>query len=309
MAQTSATPMNGHQSQLVEGEGQPGAPTETIDMIGAYDQGGFRRVCELCQTRYAAEGKSRGRRRRKPVHNRLSFRVREELATRIANGRIAPGSKLPPEPALAEELGVSRATLREALRSLEEDGFVTRTRGTGTHATRRPRLRNNLDVNFGVTEAIRASGMAAGTRESAVSFDIASPDQAEALDLSPEARVIVLERVRTADDRAVVLSRDVLRADRLSVSDVTGMPLDGSLYALLELRGHAVHHGVVTVTPTRASRSIARRLGVKAGALLMYLRQLDYGEDGEPVLFSEEHHVADAFEFAVVRRGPGKGST
>jgi hypothetical protein len=36
--------MNGHQSQVVEGEGQPGTPTETIDMIRAYDQGGFRRV-------------------------------------------------------------------------------------------------------------------------------------------------------------------------------------------------------------------------------------------------------------------------
>jgi hypothetical protein len=33
MAQTSAIPMKGHQSQLVEGEGQPGTPTETIDMV------------------------------------------------------------------------------------------------------------------------------------------------------------------------------------------------------------------------------------------------------------------------------------
>jgi hypothetical protein len=44
MVHTRATPMNGHQSQVVEGEGQPGTPTETIDMIRAYDQGGFRRV-------------------------------------------------------------------------------------------------------------------------------------------------------------------------------------------------------------------------------------------------------------------------
>ncbi len=90
---------------------------------------------------------------------RLSFSVRDELAGRITSGAIPPGSRLPPEPQLAEDFGVSRATLREALRSLEEDGFVTRRRGAGTFATHRPRLRNNLDVNFGVTEAIRASGM------------------------------------------------------------------------------------------------------------------------------------------------------
>jgi GntR family transcriptional regulator len=240
------------------------------------------------------------------VHNRLSYRVREELAARIGNGGIAPGSKLPPEPELAEELGVSRPTLREALRSLEEDGFVTRTRGAGTYATYRRRLRNNLDINFGVTEAISASGMVPGTRQSTVSVEAATRDQAEALELDPGGSVIVLERVRTADTKAVVVSRDVLPASMLSVSDVAGMSLDGSLYALLEQHGHTVQHGVVTIEPSRATRPMAKRLGVKAGALLMYLRQVDYGVEGEPVLLSEEHHLAEAFEFTVVRRGPGR---
>jgi GntR family transcriptional regulator len=243
------------------------------------------------------------------VRERLSSRIREELVARIASGRIAPGSRLPSEPELAGELGVSRATLREALRSLEEDGFVTRTRGAGTYATHRPRLRNNLDVNFGVTEAIRASGMVAGTTESAVSLGEPTPDQMRALDLAPGAEVVVLDRVRTADGAAVVVSRDVVPATILSVADVTGMPLDGSVYALLERHARAVQYGLVTIAPTHATRPMAKRLGVRSGALLMYLRQIDYGADGAPVLLSEEHHLADAFEFAVVRRGPGKGIT
>ena len=53
---------------------------------------------------------------------------------------------------------------------------------------------------------------------------------------------------------------------------------------------------------------LAKRLGVKSGALLLYLRQIDYGRDGEPLLLSDEHHLADAFEFTVVRRGPGRRS-
>ena len=40
----------------------------------------------------------------------------------------------------------------------------------------------------------------------------------------------------------------------------------------------------------------------------MYLRQIDYGTEGEPLLLSEEHHLAEAFEFSVVRRGPGRRS-
>ena len=243
------------------------------------------------------------------MKKRLSFRVREELAARIATGRIRPGTKLPPEPALAQELGVSRPTLREALRSLEEDGFLTRTSGSGTYATHRPRLRNNLDINFGVTEAIEAAMMTPGTIESAVRSEGATADQAEALDLRHGDPVVVLERVRTADGRPVVFSRDVAPATTISSAELAAMPLNGSLYDLLEKRGRAVEHGVVTVEPVRADRSVARRLRVKPGELLMYLRQTDFGREGEPLLLSLEHHLADAFEFTVVRRGPGRSSS
>src|SRR5205823_12826883 len=154
------------------------------------------------------------------VKKRLSFSVRDELAARIASGRVAPGAKLPAEPDLADELGVSRATLREALRSLEEDGFVTRTRGAGTYATRRPRLRNNLDVNFGVTEAIRAAGMRPGTTQIAVHTEPASERAALDLDLVAGDPGGMLERVRTADGRPVVLARDVVPTSRVPRSEV-----------------------------------------------------------------------------------------
>jgi GntR family transcriptional regulator len=243
-----------------------------------------------------------------PVKKRLSFRVRDDLLSRIASGRIPPGSKLPPEPELADELGVSRPTLREALRSLEEDGFVSRTRGAGTYATHRPRLRNNLDVNFGVTEAIRASGMEPGTSRSSVHSDAATDEEASVLDLQPGDPVVRLERLRTADGDPVVLSVDVVSASRIATAELASMPLDGSLYELLERHGTPVEHGVVSLEPARADRSLAKRLGVNSGALLLYLRQVDYGREGEPILLSHEHHLAAAFEFTVVRRGPGRRS-
>ncbi len=241
------------------------------------------------------------------MKKRLSFSVRDELAARIASGRVAPGAKLPAEPELADELGVSRPTLREALRSLEEDGFVTRTRGAGTYATRRPRLRNNLDVNFGVTEAIRAAGMRPGTMQIAVHTEAASEQVGLDLDLAVGDPVVI--RVRTADGRPVVFSRDIVSTSRVSASEVARMPVDGSLYDVLEHLGYTVANGVVTIEPTVTDRTLARLLKGKVGVPILFLRQVDFDQNGDPVLLSEEHHLAEAFEFTVVRRGPGRRSS
>ncbi len=240
------------------------------------------------------------------MKKRLSFRVREEIVSRLESGDIRPGTKFPAEPELAAELGVSRPTLREALRSLEEDGFVTRTSGAGTYATRRPRLRNNLDVNFGVTEAIRAAGMEPGTRDRLVRTAAAGPDEAEALDLPEGEPVVILERVRTADGRPVVFSSDVVSAARLPSSAIEKMAPEASLYDLVSDHREPILHGIVTIEPVKAARDVAKRLGVKTGTLMLHLSQVDFGREGQPLLLSYEHHLADAFEFTVVRRGPGR---
>jgi GntR family transcriptional regulator len=243
---------------------------------------------------------------------RLSLTIRDKLAQRISSGAIAPGDRLPTEPALAAELGVSRATLREALRSLEEDGFVSRRRGAGTYATHRPRLRNNLDVNFGVTAMIRATGMTPGTERARTSQEQADADEAHELDLDPGDPISVLERVRTADERPVVFSRDVVPSVRIGIRALEAIG-DGSIYDLLARAdrgaGGAVEHGIVSIEPSRADRLLAKALEIKVGAPLLYLRQVDYDREGTPLLLSHEHHVADAFEFSVVRRGPGQRGT
>ena len=237
---------------------------------------------------------------------RLSFSVRDELAGRITSGAIPPGSRLPPEPQLAAELGVSRATLREALRSLEEDGLVTRRRGAGTYAMHRPRLRNNLDINFGVTEAIRSAGMRPGTVDVKVRISPASDEEADALDVSVGDPVVVVDRVRTADERRVVFSRDIV-AQSLLGQDALDVIGDGSVYELLEANAQvAIQHGVVSIEPIAADLAMARKLKIPAGSLLLYLRQIDYDRSGDPILLSHEYHLGDAFEFTVVRRGPGR---
>ena len=235
--------------------------------------------------------------------------ARRDIASRILEE--GPGAQLPPEPELAAELGVSRATLREALRSLEDEGLVRRARGSGTFVADRPRVANNLDANFGVTDAIRASGMEPGTLQGTARTEAASVDEAERLDLEPGEDVVVVDRVRTANGRPVVFSRDILAA-RLTGDDPDLLRrLEGtSVYEVLERDlGVVIHHGLATFRPTRADGHLGSRLEVSKGTLLLYIRQVDFDGQGRPVVSSHEHHLADAFEFSVVRRGPGRRYT
>jgi GntR family transcriptional regulator len=66
-----------------------------------------------------------------------------------------------------------------------------------------------------------------------------------------------------------------------------------------------VRQGVASIRPANAGREVSELLRVPEGTLLLYLLQVDYDAEGRPVLLSHEHHLADAFEVTVVRRGPG----
>lgn len=216
--------------------------------------------------------------------------VVDELRTAIVDGTRAPGERLPSEPDLARTLGISRPTLRDALRALEDEGLVRRVHGSGTYVTGRPLLRNNLERNAGVTDVIASFGQVPGTLARTVAEEPAPAWVTEALGIE---RALVLRRIRTADGRPVVYSVDYVRP---------GTPVDGeSLYATL---GTAINHGVATLRPVTADAFLAGALGVAQGAPLLELRQVDYDEADAALAAAQEYHVADAFDFTVYRRGP-----
>lgn len=239
-----------------------------------------------------------------------SASVRNELSHRIDDGVFPAGARLPSEPVLATQLGVSRATLREALRVLESEGRLRRTWGSGTYVAERRRVVNSLDMNFGVTDAIRAAGMEAGIVQGKHWLEPASAGEAARLGLEPGQDVLIVERVRTADGKPVVLSRDILPGSFTSRPGVADQMLQRSIYDVLEKDlGIVTDHGVASFRPVRADLTVARRLGIRRGELLLAIWQIDYDQADRPVLSSHEYHIADAFDFSVVRRGPGRRFT
>lgn len=230
--------------------------------------------------------------------------VRDGLRRAIFSGEFPAGSKLPNEEQLCGRFAVSRATIREAVRGLVEEGYLIRRQGSGTYVTERPLLRNSLDVNFSYTEYLESIGVRAGKRVLSMRTIPAGEVAAERLRLEPGTPVVEVRRVRTADDRPAVYSVDLIPAavvDPERDRDALGR----SLYALLAAVGHPVTHGEAILAPAQADAELAAVLEVAPGTLLQFVDQVDVAADGRPVMLSYEWHVPSVIELRCFRRGPG----
>jgi GntR family transcriptional regulator len=231
-----------------------------------------------------------------------SFMVSAEIRSWLESGVYVPGQQLPPEPALAEKLGTSRVTLREALLELEEDGLVRRQHGVGTFVTQPGRMRESLHLNFGVTRLIRMMGREPGTRQATYLTQLAPAPVQSRLALDADDKVTVLERIRTADGVPVVYSIEYLPSH---LTD-NGPPLTESLYEYLQNQaGVTIAFGEAKVKPALADARMASLLDVQPGELMLLLEQVDFDAERRPVLYSREYHLAHAFDFVILRRDAG----
>ena len=122
-----------------------------------------------------------------------------------------------------------------------------------------------------------------------------------ALQVGRGEMVLAVERVRTADDRPVIYSRDRIPA-RLLKADLDLSNLDPSLFALLRASGHAADHATATLRAVASTNFTAKVLGVRRGKPLLYIEEIDYDRDGTPVMLSREWHVSDEFDVRINRQ-------
>jgi GntR family transcriptional regulator len=235
----------------------------------------------------------------------------EAVEQAIELGTYRPGSRLPSEAELSEQLAVSRPTLRESLRLLEERGMIIRRHGQGTFVRERP-IHKELNRNFGITSMIRAAGYKPSSRDTRVVGILADEKLAQTLRVALGASVWQIERVRLADERPVVFSIDSIPEHLVAREDLDQVVSDAdqSLYSLLHrVRGVVIHRGEAELVPCKATPELRTLLEVKSGTPLLCIRQVDFDQRGRAVVYSVEYHVADWVRFSVERLGPGLATT
>jgi GntR family transcriptional regulator len=236
------------------------------------------------------------------AHRRRSLveQVREGLVAELSAAGMLPGAKLPNESQLAARFMVSRSTIREAVGGLIDAGYVTRVHGSGTFVRALPASPHPLEMTVSYTQLIRSAGYQPSERILSKELREPSPAERHLLALADGEQVIEVERVRLADHRPVIYSKD--RIPTMLLEHPADQPLDSSLYTILNNAGHPVASASARLTPTTANTRLAKLLNLKRGTPLLHIDQIDYDQRGHSVMLSAEWHVADAFELIINRR-------
>jgi GntR family transcriptional regulator len=225
----------------------------------------------------------------KPLH----VTIAEQLAAGIASGALTAGTRLPPERHLAESLGVSRMTVRQALGDLERDGLLRRVvgRAGGTFVSE-PGSLGSGGGTAGLSAELRLQGGASAVELISAEVEPAGRRVAAALDLKRSDPVVVITRLRLAGGKPLAVERSSLPS-RL-FSDIEDMDLSGSLYDVMDdgfgLRPVSALEKLELV---EARPSDARSLGVRREAPLLLVERIGFAADETPVEFARDRFRAD----------------
>lgn len=236
----------------------------------------------------------------------LTDQVKVHLKEMIVSGEFLDG-RIPPETELAEALGVSRTTVRDALSRLEMEGTISRKQGAGTFVNNPVlQIRSRLDEIWSYEAMLLAHGLTPSTRVidaaevpvSALPFTDAAAD----LGLEQSATVLYIRKLFMENDVPVILAINVVpRPDLLGIYEPA--ELARPIYDFLD--DHArqrLAYYVTDIVPLTAEGETAALLKIESGTPLSSFDETGYNESNEPIVKAYSYFRDDLLRLRLLRR-------
>ena len=207
------------------------------------------------------------------------------LTERIRTQAYLPGSRLPSESELAQELGVSRASIRTALSRLAAQGLVLRKQGDGTYVTiHLDTIPGSLGGLWNFLRLIEFRGQEPSIRVLVQTVRTASEEEARSLALLPDAPVLSLRRLFSADQAPVILANNAIPLNLLRVAPEA---CDGALPIDVFIRqycGMEIAYDIFDISAALPGAETCKILQLPAQQPLLSLKQMFYNRANEPLL-------------------------
>ena len=233
----------------------------------------------------------------------LPRQVRDSIAALVVRD-LRPGDALPSETAVAERLMVSRSTVREAMKLLEQEGLVETRRGSGRVVTALSGLRPERPMTKfeSITKMMIELGYRPTTTIVSVISREATPSERSAFKMKAKSQVIETRRLREHEGQYCVYSINVLDPRTLDAPP-EDIDWSGSVVVILEEMGHEIvaSSAHISVVAEPLEEDAVADIDLSAGPWLMVNEQC-VTRLGRCVLISRDYHLGSVFNFSVVRR-------
>src|SRR5678809_1168112 len=220
----------------------------------------------------------------------LYQQLQRALRGAIENGIIGPDDALPPERDLAEELSVSRITVRKAIDGLVEEGLLVRRQGSGTFVS------NRVEKNFSKLTSFSEDMRARGRKPRSVWLNRApgtvTPEESLTLRSSPGTPVYRFHRIRYADEAPMALEYATVLASCLPSVDA----VETSLYEALERTGNRPVRALQRLRAVLLTAEQAKLLKAHEHDAGLLVERLGFLKDGRAVEFSQSYYRGDIYD-------------
>ncbi|MGP9017736.1 GntR family transcriptional regulator [Streptomyces sp. BR1] len=230
----------------------------------------------------------------------LYFQLSQQLEAAIERGTLTPGSLLGNEIDLANRLGLSRPTVRQAIQALVDKGLLVRRRGVGTQVVH-SQVKRPLELSS-LYDDLEAAGQKPATKVLRNAVEPASAEVAAALGVPEGAEVHLVERLRYAHGEPMARLCNYLPLD-LCALDTAQLEATG-LYRLMRGAGITLHSARQSVGARAATAAEAELLAEVVGAPLLTMERTTFDDTGRAVEFGSHIYRASryAFEFQLLVR-------
>ncbi|MFP8643154.1 MULTISPECIES: GntR family transcriptional regulator [Priestia] len=230
----------------------------------------------------------------------LYLQVIDKIKQNIEKGIFKEKERLPSEFDLSKQLGVSRATLREALRILEEENIIVRRHGVGTFVNTKPTFLSGIEQLNSITHMIEQAGMKAGTIFLSSQIQELSENDLTRFACGEDQQILFVERVRTANGEPVVYCMD--KVPQKILPENFEYKQESLLEILEKQAGKHISYAVANIEPLGYHEKVSPILQCEPETALLVLKQMHYDQYDEPILYSINYFKADQFSFQVLRK-------
>ncbi|HZD10128.1 MAG TPA: GntR family transcriptional regulator [Candidatus Binatia bacterium] len=232
----------------------------------------------------------------------MTDQAKAYIKQRIINDEFEDG-RIPSETDLANELGVSRTTIRDALSRLENEGAVYRRQGSGTYVNNPGlQIKTRLEEIWSYESVLLAHGYTPSTRILSMKRLPADEQQAANLNIRPGEELIVVEKLFLEDQKPVILAINRV-PQRLIVEAFVAADWRVPVYEFLWQFGQQrLSYYLSEIVPVTADVEVARALAIAKDRPLISFVEIGYNDENSPILLASSFIRDDLLRLRLIRR-------